>query len=94
MRKQQLKKLREIKSEDKSLFEKVCAILAEFTNVKVTEMKPNTNLLNDLDMNSLETMDAVIRFEEEFDIEIPDRDISLFRSIGDVTEYLSKKTNM
>lgn len=76
------------------MFEKVCAILAEFTNVKVTEMKPNTNLLNDLDMNSLETMDAVIRFEEEFDIEIPDRDITLFRSIGDVTEYLSKKTNM
>lgn len=76
------------------MFEKVCAILAEFTNVKVTEMKPNTNLLNDLDMNSLETMDAVIRFEEEFDIEIPDRDISLFRSIGDVTEYLSQKSSM
>lgn len=76
------------------MFEKVCAILAEFTSVDVTEMNPDTNLLNDLDMNSLETMDAVIRFEEEFDIEIPDKDISLFRSIGDVTEYLSQKSSM
>lgn len=76
------------------MFKKVCAILAEFTSVDVTEMNPDTNLLNDLDMNSLETMDAVIRFEEEFDIEIPDKDISLFRSIGDVTEYLSQKSSM
>lgn len=75
------------------MFEKICAILAEFTNVNVSEMNPNTNLLNDLDMNSLETMDAVIRFEEEFDIEIPDRDVSLFHCIGDIADYLSKKMN-
>lgn len=73
------------------MFEKVCTILAGFTDVDVSEMSPNTKLLNDLDMNSLETMDAVIRFEEEFDIEIPDRDVSLFHCIGDVTDYLSKK---
>lgn len=73
------------------MFEKVCAILAEFTNVDVTEMNPDTNLLNDLDMNSLETMDAVIRFEEEFDIEIPDRKISDFHTISDIVNYISKQ---
>ena len=66
------------------MFEKVCAILAKFTKVQVSQMSLESNLLNDLEMNSLDTMDAVIMFEDEFGIEISDRKVSDFHTIGDV----------
>ena len=75
------------------MFEKVCAILAKFTKVQVSQMLLESNLLNDLEMNSLDTMDAVIMFEDEFGIEIPDRKVSDFHTIGDVVEYINASKN-
>lgn len=72
------------------MFDQVCKILSEFTKVQVSDMSMDTLLLNDLDMNSLDTVDAVVRFEEEFQIEIPDRVILDFRTIGDIVGYLEK----
>lgn len=76
------------------MFEKVCAILAKFTKVQVSQMSLESNLLNDLEMNSLDTMDAVIMFEDEFEIEIPDRKVSDFHTIGDVVEYINASKNI
>lgn len=72
------------------MFERVCRILAEFTKVPVSNMTFDTLLLNDLDMNSLDTVEAVVRFEEEFRTEISDRVILEFRTIGDIVRYLEK----
>ena len=73
------------------MFEKVCKILAEFTEKKVEEMTMETLLLSDLDMDSLDTVNAVVRFEDEFNIEVPDRVIYDFRTIGDIVNYLMKE---
>ena len=70
------------------MFERVCNVLTEYTQVKASDMTMDSLLLNDLDMNSLDTVDAVIRFEEEFQTEIPDRVIIEFRTIGDIVHYL------
>ncbi len=70
------------------MFEKVCAILAEFTQLPISEMTMDSQLLSDLDMNSLDTVDAVVRFEEEFQTEVPDRVILELRTIGDIVRYL------
>ncbi len=72
------------------MFEKVCEILSEFTEKKANEMTMETLLLNDLDMDSFDTVNAVVSFEEEFHIEIPDRDIYDFRTVGDIVNYLIK----
>ena len=72
------------------MFEKVCAILANFTKFEVSQMTMETDLLNDLEMNSLDTMDAVIQFEEAFDIKIPDRKVSDFHTIRDIVNYIQK----
>lgn len=74
------------------MFEKVCKILSEFTETKVEEMTMETLLLSDLDMDSLDTVNAVVRFEDEFNIEVPDRAIYDFRTIGDIVNYLMKKS--
>ncbi len=75
------------------MFNKVCEILANFTEVDISEMMPNTDLLNDLGMNSLDTIDAVVMFENEFEIEIPDRQISDFHTIADIVRYIEANKN-
>lgn len=72
------------------MFEKVCAILANFTEVEVSQMTMETDLLNDLDLNSLDVMEAVIRFENEFHIEISDRQVWSFHIIGDIVSFISE----
>lgn len=42
------------------MFEKVCTILADFTDISIEQMTEDTDLRNELDMNSLETLDAVV----------------------------------
>lgn len=74
------------------MFEKVCKILSEFTETKAEEMTMETLLLSDLDMDSLDTVNAVVRFEDEFNIEVPDRVIYDFRTIGDIVNYLMKES--
>lgn len=71
------------------MLEKICAILAEFSEVKAGDMTETSDILNDLGLNSLDILDAVTRFEDEFDIEIPDRKISEFYTIEDIVSYLS-----
>lgn len=72
------------------MFEKVCAILANFTEVDISQMTMETDLLNDLDLNSLDVMEAVIRFENEFQIEISDRQVWSFHTIGDIVSFISE----
>ncbi len=71
------------------MFEKVCLILSEFSYLDAKNMKLESEIINDLELNSLEIMEAVVRFEEEFQIEIPDRKISSFRTIEDIVTFLS-----
>ena len=72
------------------MFERICTILAEFTQLPISEMTMDSQLLSDLDMNSLDTVDAVVRFEEEFQTEVPDRVILELRTIGDIVRYLKE----
>ena len=71
------------------MFEKVCLILSEFSYLDAKNMKLESEIINDLELNSLEIMEAVVRFEEEFQIEIPDRKISSFRTIEDIVTFLN-----
>jgi len=57
--------------------------------VSITE---ETNLIDDLGLNSLELAELVYVFEDEFNIEIPDRDIVNFRTVNDIVSYLKMLT--
>lgn len=73
------------------MFEKVCGILSEFTKVKAEDMTPEMEVMWELGMNSFDILEAVLRFEEEFGMEVPDRVISSFRTVGDVVDYFEKE---
>lgn len=55
------------------------------------EITLDKQLVNDLEMDSFGVMDMVIAFEKEFDIEIPDRDLRLFVTVGDIVNYIEEK---
>lgn len=67
---------------------KVISILTEFTEVQADKIAADSSLTADLGLSSLDVIDVVIAFEEEFGIEIPDEDIKELATVGDIVNYL------
>ena len=70
------------------IYEKIKGILVEKLSVSPDEIKPESELVNDLGINSLELADLVLDCEDAFEVEIDDKSISTFTTIADVVEYL------
>lgn len=70
--------------------EKVINMLAEYTDMKKKDISRETSLVGDMGFSSLDIVNMTVLFEDEFDIEIPDRMVSEFTTVGDVADYLSK----
>lgn len=73
------------------MIDRIAKILEGFTEADLSEITEKTEFVNDLGLNSLDVVNIIVEFEEEFDIEVPDREIKNFVTIGDVTEYLKTK---
>ena len=71
------------------MLEKITAILSEHTTA--TEIHAGSTLEQDLDLSSFDIMEIVMAFEDEFHIEISDRDIHKFVTVQDIQEYLEEK---
>jgi acyl carrier protein len=74
-----------------ALNEKVKDIIVEQLGVDADEVKSESSFIDDLGADSLDTVELVMAFEEEFDIEIPDEDAEKLTSVGLAVEYLEKK---
>ena len=70
------------------MFETLKNVLVEELQLDPDEIKMESELTNDLGVNSIELADLVMTCEEKFGIEIEDEDIHKFVTIGDVVEYL------
>lgn len=70
------------------MLERVIDILAEFTLLEKDTISEQANLVADLGLNSLDVINLVVAFEEEFDIEIPDQKIKDLVVVGDIVKYL------
>ncbi len=71
--------------------EQVKAIVAEKLGVNADQVKPESNFVDDLGADSLDTVELVMAFEEKFGIEIPDEDAEKMKSVGDAISYLKGK---
>jgi acyl carrier protein len=74
-----------------ALEEKVKQIIVDQLGVDANEVTPEANFIEDLGADSLDTVELVMAFEEEFDIEIPDEDAEKMMTVGQAIEYLQKK---
>ena len=71
---------------------KVIEIVSEQMGVDKSEITRETHFINDLNADSLDTVELVMEFEEEFDINIPDEDAEKIQSVGDAIRYVQENT--
>ncbi|MDD5084886.1 MAG: acyl carrier protein [Candidatus Omnitrophica bacterium] len=71
--------------------DKVREIIVEQLGVKPEEVTPEASFVDDLGADSLDTVELVMAFEEEFGVEIPDEDAEKIRNVGDAIKYLQEK---
>ena len=73
------------------LSEKLRGLMAEQLGVEPGEIKPDSNILEDLGADSLDVVEVVMALEEEFNIEVPDKDVESIRTIGDIVQYVGAR---
>jgi acyl carrier protein len=71
-----------------TITERVVEIVAEQMGVDKAQMTRETAFVNDLGADSLDTVELVMEFEDEFDIQIPDEDAEKIQTIGQAIDYV------
>ncbi len=74
-----------------ALEDKVKDIIVEQLGVNADQVVAGASFIEDLGADSLDTVELVMAFEEEFGAEIPDEDAEKLVSVGAVNEYLKSK---
>ncbi|HEY5038632.1 MAG TPA: acyl carrier protein [bacterium] len=73
--------------------DKVKEIIVDQLGVEAEQVKPEASFIDDLGADSLDTVELVMAFEEEFDLEIPDEDAEKIKSVGDAITYIKSKAS-
>lgn len=73
-----------------SNLERMQKVICEYTNAKAEEITEATNIRTDLSLNSLELVNMAVAIEDEFDVEIPDREALGIETVADALELIEK----
>ena len=77
---------------DANIADRVKQIIVEQLGVDAAEVTITAHFVNDLGADSLDTVELVMAFEEEFNVEVPDEDAEKLQAVGDVVKYIEEKT--
>ena len=77
---------------EKSIEEKVRDIIVEQLGVNPEQVIPGASFIGDLGADSLDTVELVMAFEDEFGVEVPDEDAEKLQTVNDVVKYIEDKT--
>ena len=69
---------------------KVKSIVAEQLGVDQAEISHETSFVNDLNADSLDTVELVMEFEDEFDMSIPDEEAEKIQTVGQAIDHIQK----
>ena len=70
------------------IFERVKKVIAEKLNVEEDEILLESSFIEDLNADSLDIVELIMDFEEEFDIKIPDSEAEKIQTVEDAVEYI------
>jgi acyl carrier protein len=76
----------------KPVEDRVKGIICEQLGVEENEVTPAAKFIEDLGADSLDTVELVMAFEEEFDLEIPDEDAEKITTVGDAIQYIKENS--
>jgi len=73
------------------VFDRVKKIVVEHLDVEEDKVVEKASFIDDLGADSLDNVELVIAFEEEFDVEIPDDAAETIQTVGDAVKFISEK---
>ena len=73
--------------------QKVIDIVAEQMGVDKAEITRDTSFINDLNADSLDTVELVMEFEDEFEMSIPDEEAEKIQTVGQAIDYIKSVAN-
>ena len=74
------------------MLDKVISIISEYQNIPADTIHADSHLVNDLGFTSYDVVSLVGKFEDEFDIEVPDRKIKLMKTVDDIVKFIEAAT--
>ncbi|CAB4242993.1 MULTISPECIES: acyl carrier protein [Methylacidimicrobium] len=77
-------------AEKKSIEERVKEMIVEQLGVNPEQVTPKAKFIEDLGADSLDTVELVMAFEEEFNVEVPDEEAEKLQTVGDVIRYIEE----
>ena len=72
------------------IFDKGRGIICEQFDLEPDQVTENTLLKEDLDADSLDLVDLVMSFEDEFQIEVPEEEVRNIKTVGDIVKYIEE----
>jgi len=76
---------------EKSIEDRVKEIIVEQLGVNAEQVTTAAKFIEDLGADSLDTVELVMAFEEEFNVEVPDEEAEKLQTVGDVVRYIEDK---
>lgn len=73
------------------MFEKVIFLISEYQGISPDSINSDSHLINDLGFTSYDVVSLIGKFEDEFDIEIPDRKIRMLKTVNDIVEFIENE---
>ncbi|MCA8980797.1 MAG: acyl carrier protein [Planctomycetes bacterium] len=77
---------------DSSIKDRVIRIVCDQMGATPDKVTEATSFINDLGADSLDTVELVMEFEDEFEISIPDEDAEKIQTVGSAIEYITSKS--
>ena len=74
-------------------YDKIKEIIIDKLGVDENKISIEAKFIDDLGADSLDTVELIMQFEEDFNIEIPDEDAEELRSVGQAVDYITNKLN-
>ncbi len=71
--------------------QKVIQLVADQTKIDIAKINASTSFVDDLNLDSLDIVELMMKMEDEFDIQIPEEDAEGLKSVSDVVKYLESK---
>ena len=70
--------------------ERMKSVICDYTDLKPSDITEETNIRTDLSLNSLELVNLAVAIEDEFDVEIPDREALGLETVADAIAIIEK----